>query len=823
MNQYVPGKGSSNPKIVFITDAPQREDVAPGYTLAGSAGKFFDRMLSDVGLNRNDVWITSITKTPIPLELGDKKIPFQTRAQSVGVDIELCISRLREEIKVLNPNIIVPLGGAALFNICGKTRISAHRGSKMLAFGYKAIPTYKPDDVLFQRGDVRGYWNKALVNLDLKKIARESKTKELVLPNRNLHVVRSSYEFYDFIERNRNSNYPAIDIEARNCVPICVGISFNPSSGITVPLWNTRGISSIRDSDIVNLWKLLAEFLANHDVIGQNFGYDRDKLKRLGFIIRMLYSDTMLKAFVINPELPKNLAYLTSIYTDEPYYKDEGMYEGEINDLLIGCARDACVTKEVDIAQDADLDELGLRDYYQNFVMMLHEPYARMENTGIKTSEELHKEILYKYIEWDERLRHQLYQLTGEYVNTGSPKQVEDLLYNKLLIPARKGTGEEVLTQLLNNTVKDPIKAKVIELILEDRRVKKTISSYLYAPRDFDGRHRTSYYLCLKTGRSATQQLEPPIRPLVHSKDELGKKIKSAIGLAFQTITKHGDIGPEFRKILIPDDGYIFMSVDSAQAEARVIFLLAEDYEALELIDTHDYHALTASWFVGGTEEDWSKKVLGYEHPNRFLGKTLRHAGHLGASKKRAAIETNTQARKFNINIRVSEAQAERALNTFHAKQPKIKQVFQHGIRECIARTRRLIAPVPYGINAKIGGIRIFFERESEDLYREAFSYIPQRTVSENTKAAAIRIVGNNERGIIGRAPWMQLLIEAHDGLLFQVPIERKYEAAKILKEEMEVPIDFSTCSLQRGILKIPAEVEEGMNYFDLRKFKWER
>src|SRR5215510_11819577 len=106
---------------------------------------------------------------------------------------------------------------------------------------------------------------------------------------------------------------------------------------------------------------------------------------------------------------------------------------------------------------------------------------------------------------------------------------------------------------------------------------------------------------------------------------------------------------------------YIFVAADSEQAEARVIFLLADDEQALNDIDNHDYHALTASWFFGGTESDYSKKILGYESPIRFVGKTLRHAGHLGAGKRRAAISVNTDARKYKIPIAITEAIAEQA------------------------------------------------------------------------------------------------------------------------------------------------------------------
>jgi hypothetical protein len=204
---------------------------------------------------------------------------------------------------------------------------------------------------------------------------------------------------------------------------------------------------------------------------------------------------------------------------------------------------------------------------------------------------------------------------------------------------------------------------------------------------------------------------------------------------------------------------------------------------------------------------------LGYESPIRFAGKTLRHAGHLGAGKRRAAIETNTQARKYKINLTISEHQADKALKIFHKKQPKIREVFQAGVITSLEKNRQLVAPVPHGIDAPKGGTRIFYERWGDELFRQAFSYIPQRTVSENTKAAALRIKA--------QAPWIKILVESHDALLVSVPVERKYEAAAILKAEFEKAIDFGACSLARGKLVIPCEIEEGYNYYELSKFKY--
>lgn len=256
----------------------------------------------------------------------------------------------------------------------------------------------------------------------------------------------------------------------------------------------------------------------------------------------------------------------------------------------------------------------------------------------------------------------------------------------------------------------------------------------------------------------------------------------------------------------------IFVQADSSQAEARVIFLLANDEQALIDIDTCDYHALTASWFFGGTESDHSKKVLGYESPIRFAGKTLRHAGHLGAGDKRAAITVNTDARKNHIPIKITAQEAGRALKIFHSKQPKIQQVFQYGIVEAIKKSRVLIAGVPYGIDSVYGGRRTFYERAGNELNRQAFSYIPQRTVSDNTKMAGIRIKI--------RYPAARLHMEAHDALLFSIDENELSDFLPIVKEEMERPIRFDKCTLPRRDLIIPCEIETGYNFQELKKFK---
>lgn len=817
---YIPGMGSLGAKLMLLGDYPSDDDVTAGRPFTSHTRRELDKLCRDVDLSLGDCWLTNVFKHPVPPNIGNKKIPAPVRAKNAGIDVEQSLAELQTEINSLKPNCILGLSSTALWALTGKYKIGDYRGSIMQGMGRKSVSTYHPRDLTSYSGigaEFKGYWNRQIMAFDFKRAVAQSQFPEINLPKRTLQICRNSFELNEFRQRYKSNIKMGVDIEAHgSCLPSCIGLAFTKHHGMCVPLWNADDMSSIPTADLVQCWIILAEMLYEKEIVGQNFNYDRDKLRRLGFIIRCLRSDTMFKAFAINPELPKGLAFNTSIFTEEPFYKNEGMYEGKVEDLYLGCARDACVTIEVDENMEPDLVELGQVTYYNNYLMKLPELYLEMENQGFQVDKIRRDELLLKYIKWDEQLRYELFNLTGEVVNANSPKQVAIMLFDVLKCPVRNGTGEEELTSLLNlQSFTDERKRRIVELILEDRKVRKTISTYIMAMPDYDGRMRTTYFPCLETGRSSTGQQDPPIRPVIPIKNDAGKKVDKVFGIAFQTMTKHGDIGQDVRSMYVPDsDIELFVQADSAQAEARVVFLLADDEQALHDIDTHDYHALTASWFFGGSESDYSKKVLGYESPIRFAGKTLRHAGHLGAGKRRAAVSVNTDARKYKIPITITEAIAERALKIFHAKQPKIQGNFHGGIIEALKAKRQLIAPIPYGIDAAIGGLRTFYERWGDELFRQAYSYIPQRAITDNTKSAALRIKQ--------RIPRIKIIMESHDALLFCIRKSDVAEQGKIIKEEMERPIDFSRCSLRRRSLSIPCELEIGENYQDFKKFKFD-
>ena len=547
---------------------------------------------------------------------------------------------------------------------------------------------------------------------------------------------------------------------------------------------------------------MIAEFLLNPKVkkIGQNFKYDEDKINKLGFYLDKLHWDIMMGEHCISSETPKSLAFMTSTRTLEPYYKMEGKQfnprKDKIDDFFNYCGKDCCCTMEVFLSQLEDLKSIPYGTEHVEFRMQLHKAYLEVDKVGFKVDELAWKELVHKYVNWLVKLEVELFEIGKKYGLTNpilisSHPQVDSFIYETLKIPKRKGTSEQVLTALIGNVVKDADKVRACEIILEHRRVDKTIG-YLKARLDYDNRMKTTFRICgTENFRTSTNILEPPIRP-------------ESIGWAFQTITKHGDIGQDLRTQLITDNGYVIVNIDQSQAEARVCSLLANDEQTLKEYDTIDKHAYTAAKFFGGTEQQYSKRLLGYECPERFVGKTLRHSYHLDIGKHEAMINVNTDARKYGILIRISEWKANECLKILEKDTPKIKTIFHATIQELLRSDRRLFGT--------FNSSRYFYDDEGRDLWKGAYSFIPQQTVSDKTKYVLLKIIRYLRD--------VRVVVESHDALTMLIRTRVVDKRVEQIQEWFDEPISFKNSSIQRRDLVIPTDVEIGENYCDLRKYK---
>jgi uracil-DNA glycosylase family 4 len=821
----VEGYGAVNAKLAIVGIAPASEEIIAGKPFVGPSGELLREDLADAGIHIDDTYRTNVFKYKLP------ENEF-ARHKEMGLSLADALLELHKELYAVDANCILGLGDPVLFALAGKSgkhnNISQWRGSIFPnILGRKAVFTWHPAHELHGSGEgTFKSWQKYVRKFDIKRAVEESADARCDLPQRLIHIAGSSADLYRFLEDNSEEPYCALDIESINHIPVCIGLSFRSWEAMVVPLWNNLPIdvdnrkhpkksykynlkvSTIPTADLSSIWKLLAQFLLNKlpfrktpcKKIGQNFKYDEAKLNNLGLYLDELFWDIQISAHCISSEMLKSLAFNTSIKTREPYYKMEGKefipQKDKIEVFFNYCGKDCCVTREIFDVDYKELQEIPYGMENATWRMGCHKAYSEVDKVGFATDELQRKDLIQKYVNRLVDLEVELFSICKEFgvtepINVRSNPQVHKLLYITLNIPTRAGAGEEILTALMANVVKDKRKFRICELILEIRRVDKTLG-YLKAEPDYDGRMKTTFLITgTENYRTSTNALESPIRPI-------------NIGWAFQTVTKHGDVGQDLRSILVADKGYVIVNIDQSQAEARVCSYLAGDLKTLKEYDTIDKHAATASKFFKGRIEQYSKKVLGYECPERFVGKTLRHAYHLGIGKREAMVNVNTDARKYKINMNISEWFAGKCLEELKKDTPLIEEVFHAEIQRLLYDDRRIIGTY--------GASRYFYDDYGRDLWKGGYSFIPQQTVSDKTKQVLLKII---------RHLWdVRVVVESHDALAMLIRERVLDERIEQIQEWFNEPIDFSTCSIPRGLLHIPTEVEIGYNYKDLKNYK---
>ena len=801
---FVNGHGPASAKLAICGEGPGRVEEATGLPFQGPTGKMVDDFLAKAGMPRLAVYATNVVRVRPP----DNDIG---RLHQIGYKISDFEDIMWAELNALNPNAVIAFGNTALTALTGYKGIEKYRGSILPALkgNFKVIPTIHPASLMHKEADGRmtGWKDATFIQWDVNRAVVQSSFSGIHSTNRNLIVCRSNLELYRFFNRYQESKFVAVDIETFRTIPICISFAFNGNEAISVPLFPSmsKDLNVTRTDQIAN-WKDIIEIMANPKIqkIGQNFKFDETLLREclngtvyFGIECRGFFFDTMLAFRTLYPELPGTLAFQTSVLTEEPYYKEEGKgynpKKDKIDRLLLYNAKDSVITYECFEKELVELQERKLDEFFFTCVMPLHPFYSRLEQRGIKRDNFAKRFLEEKYKDQEKEKKAELDSLTVQFdvsnVNVNSPKQVGLLLYVAMKLPIRKGTGEKEIDALQRNVVRDPVKKRILELILELRKIRKTLGTYIGARVFSDGRYRTSYRILLETGRTSTSVCKPPITT-------------ETIGLAFQTITKHGDVGSDLRSLFIPDAGYIFIEPDLSQAEARVVALLARDEKLLKMF-THgvDIHRVTECWikdwriplletffncldFVESSQiaKELNNQMKGMmTDEDRQEGKKFRHAGHYDMGKREAASQ-----------IGISESKAGVALGKFHSTNINIRGVFHREIVDFLDRSNRILTN-PFGRQ------RQFLNKWGPELWKEAYAQIPQSTVSDHLKFSMLRIEA--------RAPWMEILQESHDSFLAQIKPDRLDEAKVIIREELESPIDFSKCSLPRGKLVIPCDI----------------
>ena len=531
-----------------------------------------------------------------------------------------------------------------------------------------------------------------------------------------------------------------------------VGLSFSTeeSKAFYVPVPENKHEAQ----KIVDIFK---EVYENPSIlkIGQNIKYDITVLRKYGVEMKGELFDCMIAHYLLQPELRHNMDYMAEAYLNyKTIHIDElighkGKSQKSMRDLSpievyeYAC-EDADITLKLYHILEPKLKELNIFNLFKDIEMPLINVLVEMEMNGVildtssltETSRILQQRILEK--------ERKIYEEAGTSINIASPKQVGEILFDRLKISdkAKKTktgqyvTSEEALTQLKH-------RAPIVENILAYRGLRKLLSTYVEALPKLINKHTGHIHTSFNQAITATGRL-------------------SSSDPNLQNIPVKGEDGKELRRCFIPEPGCLFFSADYSQIELRVMAHLSGDEGLIDAFrNGYDIHAATAA---------------------RIFKETMEHVTRDQRSMaKRANFGIIYGITVFGLaqNLDIDRNEAKKLIDDYFQSFPKVKEYMERcketarskGYAETIFHRRRYLPDINSG-NATVRG---FAERNSinapiqgsaADIIKLAMVRIYKRFKDENIKS--------------------KMILQVHDELNFSVFPEEKESVERIVIEEMQ-------------------------------------
>ncbi len=489
--------------------------------------------------------------------------------------------------------------------------------------------------------------------------------------------------------------------------------------------------------------------------VGQNLKYDLTVLEGYGIGLAGEMFDTMLAHYLISPELHHGMDYLAEIYLNYQTIhieeligprgkKQKNMADLPPEDVYVYACEDADVTLKLKRALEKELRAKGLESLFREVEMPLMPVLARMERNGVRIDTEGLKETSRLYTRQMKEIEQEIHNQAGGAFNISSPRQVGELLFDRLKIsanPKRTKTGqyetsEEVLESLRH-------KHPIVELILEFRGLKKLLSTYIDSLPSLinpqTGHIHTSFNQAIaQTGRLSSSNPN------------------------LQNIPVRGEQGKEVRKAFVPEPGEEFFSADYSQIELRLMAHLSGDKNLIDdFCAGHDIHAATAA-------KIFHKAIEEVSSDERRSAKTANFGIIYGISA-------------FGLAERLgcSRKEAKQLIDDYFDTYPGVKRYMEKSIETARQRGytetlfhRRLVLP---DINSHNAVVRGYAERN-------AINAPIQGTAADIIKIAMIRI----DRRMREERVRSKMILQVHDELNFSVPPEEKELMQRLVIDEMQ-------------------------------------
>jgi uracil-DNA glycosylase family 4 len=323
-------------KIAFVGEAWGEHEERERIPFVGPAGWQLNSMLTEAGIRRADCYFTNVFNLrPKPTNKIENlcatrkevrhALPPLSSGKYIRDEFLPELDRLYAELNGVDPNLIVCLGGTAAWAILRDGRISKLRGAvadSPVLPGRKVLPTFHPSYIL--QG---GYEARYVTILDLQKARRESEFPEIRRPQRTIYTEPLPQDLEWFLYSHIvPASFLAVDIETRDNQITCIGFAPSAQCALVLPFEDLRRPSLRYWGDAkaeADAWRWVRKALDTPvPKIFQNGLFDMHRLWRTyGIPVRNAEHDTMLLHHALQPESPKGLDYLGSIYTSESAWK----------------------------------------------------------------------------------------------------------------------------------------------------------------------------------------------------------------------------------------------------------------------------------------------------------------------------------------------------------------------------------------------------------------------------------------------------------------------------------------------------------------------
>ncbi|WP_348813251.1 DNA polymerase I [Flavobacterium maritimum] len=551
-------------------------------------------------------------------------------------------------------------------------------------------------------------------------------------------------------------------LDALHAELVGVSFSYEKGKGFYVPFPENQ-------DEAKTLIEKFIPFFENENIekIGQNLKYDLKILSNYGITVKGKLFDTMIAHYLINPDMRHNMDILSETYLKyspksiETLIGKKGKNQKSMRDVALEdikeyAVEDTDVTLQLKEIFTLELDKTGTKKLFDEIEIPLVQVLADMEKEGIRVDVDFLKSLSKTLGDDIKILEASIYETAGEKFNLASPKQLGDVLFDKLKIGGAKqkktktgqyATGEEILSYLATDY-------PIVKDILDWRQLVKLQNTYVEAlPNQVD---------------KITQRIHTDYMQTVAATGRLSSNNPNLQNIPIRT-----ERGRQIRKAFVArDENYTIVSADYSQIELRVIAALSGEENMIKAFQHHeDIHKSTASKVFNVPLEEVTRE-------QRSHAKTVNFGIIYGVSA-------------FGLSNQTSLSRSESAalIEAYYQTYPRLKSYIQeqiesareNGFVQTILGRRRYLKDIN-SANAVVRGaaernaVNAPIQGSAADIIKIAMINIHKKLTSENWKS--------------------KMLLQVHDELVFDVHNSELEKIKPIIKYEMEnafkldVPLD---------------------------------